>query len=120
MTKKLLFISRQAPYGNTRAREALDATLAASVYDQQLSLLFMDDGVLQLVVGQDSAGIDQKNLSKQLSALPLYDISPLYVHRQSLAQRGLAPQDLFADDIELLDSEQVQALIAQQDHILSF
>ncbi len=51
-SKKLLFISRHAPYGSSLARDALDAVLASSAYDQQLSLLFMDDGVFQLLKNQ--------------------------------------------------------------------
>lgn len=118
--KKLLFINRQPPYGSARAREALDAVLAASAYGQELSLLFMDDGVFQLLDRQDSQAIDQKNLARQLAALPLYGVTPIYVHRESLAQRGINPQSLALDELQLLTSTQVQALIAGQDQLLSF
>ena len=47
--KKLLFVLRQAPYGSTLAKDALDAILATSAYEQDLSIAFIDDGVFQLI-----------------------------------------------------------------------
>ncbi len=73
--KRILIICRKAPYGNSLANAALNVALATSVFDQTLALLFMGDGVWQLMPGQDSMGIAHKNLSKQLSALPLYNSS---------------------------------------------
>jgi len=51
-SKKIGFIIRHAPYGNHFAQESLDAILASSVYGQILTLIFMGDGVLQLLENQ--------------------------------------------------------------------
>lgn len=118
--KKILFISRQAPYGNANAREALDALLAASAYDQDLSLLFMDDGVFQLLSEQNPKTIHQKNLGASFQALELYGLEKIYAHAESLKKRGLERSDLSIDNIETLNSEQIKQLMAQQDQILSF
>jgi tRNA 2-thiouridine synthesizing protein C len=118
--KKILFISRQAPYGNSIAREALDALLAASAYDQDLSLLFMDEGVFQLLREQNPKAIHQKNLGASLQALELYGIEKIYVHSESLEKRGLEKSELSLEDIETLNSEQIKQLMVQQDQILSF
>src|SRR5690554_7301836 len=75
MQKRILLISRHAPYGSSIAREALDAVLASAAYDQQISLLFMDDGVFQLLAEQDPGSIGQKSFASMLSALPLYDVT---------------------------------------------
>ena len=120
MGKKILVISRHAPYGSSVAREALDAVLATAVYDQDLSLLFMDDGVFQLVKHQDANEIGQKSLSANLSALPLYGVENIYVHWESLDARGLNLADLVLDDIKLLNNQDISSLLQKQDHILSF
>lgn len=119
MHKKILLISRHAPYGNSIAREALDAALSAAVYDQDLTLLFMDDGVFQLLKNQQAHTISQKNFSSMLSALPFYDIDKIYVHRESLTQRDIATESLMIEAI-LVNSLEISALLNQQEHILSF
>lgn len=118
--KKILFVSRQAPYGNSTAREALDALLAASAYDQDLSILFMDDGVFQLLAEQNSTLIQQKNLGASLQALELYGIENTYIHRESLQKRGLDIGDLTLKNLQIMDSDQIKQLMSQQDQILSF
>lgn len=120
MKKKLLVISRRAPYGTSLAREALDVTLAASVYDQDIGMLFMDDGVFQLIKNQNPEEITQKNLSATLSALPLYGVDNIYAHKDSLEDRDLKINELIWDDIKILTSEDVKNLLDQQDHLLSF
>jgi tRNA 2-thiouridine synthesizing protein C len=117
--KKLLFVLRQAPYGSTLAKDALDAILATSAYEQDLSIVFIDDAVFQLLDNQQAELIDQKSIARILSALPLYDITQLFVCAASLAERGIAPNTL-PDDITVLEPDALHSLLSQQDHLLSF
>lgn len=120
MNKKILLVSRQAPYGKSTAREAIDMALAAAVYDQHIEVLFMDDGVFQLLKHQQSQQVDQKNISAVLSALSLYDIENIYVHQESLKARAINADDLVLSDLQFLDSNAVGNLLNLQDQILSF
>jgi tRNA 2-thiouridine synthesizing protein C len=120
MQKNLLFISRHAPYGSSIAREALDALLATSAYGQALSLLFMDDGVFQLLLNQDSREIGQKNFASMLPVLPLYEVENIFVHLESLQVRGMSQKDLLLDNVQIIDSQAVSDLLRQQDQLLSF
>ena len=120
MQKKILVISRHAPYGNSTAREAIDAALAASVYDQDISMLFMDDGIFQLLKNQHSQFIDQKNIASTLPALSLYGIENIYAHQESLEQRAISTEELILDDIKILNDNDVKNLLGKQDHLLSF
>ena len=117
--KRLLFALRHAPYGNALAKEALDAILATSVYDQTLSVVFMDDGVFQLIKEQQADAIEAKNFINILSALPLYDINDVFVCEASLTARGIS-KDAISDTIQSLTADDLQNLFHQQDHILSF
>ncbi len=119
-SKKILFVSRHAPYGSSLAKEALDAILAASAYDQQLSLLFMDDGVFQLLKNQSANEIGQKSFAAILPALSLYDINAIYVHGESLEKRQITINELVLDSVQLIDSSSISSLLAQQDQLLSF
>jgi tRNA 2-thiouridine synthesizing protein C len=120
LPKKLLFISRHAPYGSSLAKDALDAVLASSAYDQQLSLLFMDDGVFQLLNNQSATEISQKSFSSLLPVLPLYEINSIYVHYESLVKRQITINELVLDSVQIIDSTAVCSLLAQQDQLLSF
>lgn len=60
MSTSLLIISRQAPWSGLTAREALDIVLAGGAFDLPMGLLFLDDGVFQLVPDQQSGAIEQK------------------------------------------------------------
>ncbi len=92
--KKLLFISRSPPYGSNRARSLLDMSLAAAVFEQDIEMLFLDDGVYQLLRGQDGGAIGAKTLGNALEALELYGIERPGVSAAALAERGLASDDL--------------------------
>ena len=120
MNKKILLISRQAPYGKSTAREAIDIALAASVYDQDIGILFMDDGVFQLLKSQKSQNIDQKNIASILPALALYGIENIYVHLESLDARSIRTDELVVDDLQLLNNKDIGHLLSQQDQLLSF
>ncbi|MGK2913256.1 MAG: DsrE family protein, partial [Porticoccaceae bacterium] len=72
--KRILFMFRHAPYGSALAREGLEAALAAGAYGQQPSVLFLDDGVWQLLAGQNGRPLNAKTHQTMLSALPLYDV----------------------------------------------
>ncbi len=131
--KKFLYINRRAPYGTIYALESLEVVLIGAAFEQDVSLAFIDDGVYQLMAGQDTAGVGMKNFSRTYRALGDYEVRRLYVERESLAERGLTLEDLmpitFEDEeddyaekpsILLTDRSEMARLIAEQDVILSF
>jgi tRNA 2-thiouridine synthesizing protein C len=118
-TKRYLIICRRPPYGESFAREALDTALAAAAFDQLVALLFLGDGVTQLLKAHDTAAIDEKSLEKQLSALPLYDIDTLYVDTDALQQRGLTTDDLSLPT-QMAGNAEIAALLKNYDVILNF
>jgi len=117
--KKFMFVNRKAPYGTIYALESLEVVLITATFDQDVSLVFMDDGVYELAKGQQTKGIGIKNFSPSYRALEGYDIEKLYVDQASLDQRGLTEADLLVP-VEVLDDQQMGDLMAQQDVILSF
>lgn len=93
-TKKFVYVNRKAPYGTVYALESLEVVLIAAAFEQEVQLIFMDDGVYQLTKGQNTDGIGMKNFSKTYSALGDYDVNQIYVCKDSLAERGLTESDL--------------------------
>lgn len=119
MSKRILIICRQAPYANSLAREALDIALATSIFEQDLALLFLSDGVWQLHKKQNSETLSVKNHGKIISALPLYDINDIYIDQQALDQRHLTVDDLLINAIAL-NNEEISSFINSFDLILNF
>ena len=87
--KQFLYMNRKAPYGTVYALESLEVVLIAAAFEQDVRLMFMDDGVFQITKGQDTAGIGMKNFSPTYGALGDYDVKYMYVCKESLAERVL-------------------------------
>jgi tRNA 2-thiouridine synthesizing protein C len=131
--KKFLYVNRRAPYGTIYALESLEVVLIGAAFDQDVSLAFFDDGVYQIVKDQDTAAIGMKNFSPTYRALGDYEVTKLYVEKESLEERGLSPKDLMEityededDDwaekpsIRLVSRVELSEVMAEQDVILSF
>jgi tRNA 2-thiouridine synthesizing protein C len=117
--KKFAFINRKAPYGTIYALESLEVVLISAAFDQDVSLVFVDDGVYQLKKGQGTKAVGMKNFSPTYRALEGYDIEKLYVEKESLECRGLTEEDLIVD-VEVLTSEEMATLMDEQDVVMSF
>ncbi len=132
-TKKFLYVNRKAPHGSVYALESLEVVLIGAAFEQDVSLAFVDDGVYQLMQNQDTGGIGAKNFSPTFKALGDYDVSKIYVERESLEKRGLDKEDLMPltyededddwaekDSIHVVSSAELAEIIEQQDVILNF
>jgi len=117
--KKFMFVNRTAPHGTVYALESLEVVLITAAFDQDVSLVFIDDGVWQLKKGQQTKGIETKNFSPTYRALEGYDVEKLYVERESMAARGLTESDLIVD-VTLLAADELGRLMDEQDAVLSF
>lgn len=118
MSKSMLIISRQAPWSGPAAREALDIALAGGAFDLPLAMLFLDDGVFQLLAGQQPAALQQKDLAANLQALPLFGVEELYVSGRSLNERGLDKTQL-ALPVQVLDDKALSLLLDRFDHVVT-
>jgi tRNA 2-thiouridine synthesizing protein C len=117
--KKFMFVNRRAPYGTIYALESLEVVLISAAFDQDVSLAFLDDGIYELVKGQNTKGLEMKNFSPTYRALEGYDIEKLYVARESLEERGLSEDDLVVD-VRVVSCAEMADLMAEQDVVLSF
>ena len=119
MAKRFLFVHRRAPHGTLYAQEALDVALVAGAFDQSVSLAFLDDGVYQLLRGQDTSAIGTKDFAATFGALPDHGVEKIYVERESLLDRGLQEADLLFPVIAISRAQMAQ-LMESQDIVLSF
>lgn len=118
VVKRFCYINRKSSYGTVYAHEMLETVLIAAAFEQDVSVVFADDGVLQLKKNQDTADIGMKNFSPTFRALEGYDVEKLYVEKESLEARGLTEEDLVVD-VEVLSTSELSEIIDAQDVVIS-
>lgn len=77
--KSVLYLVRRPP--GPLANETTDLMLVSGVFEQATTVVFVDDGVLQL------QGLDARQSS--LRGLPTYGVESLFADVASLAERGI-------------------------------
>jgi len=111
--KKVMFVMRKAPHGSIYSYEGLETVLITAAYEQDMTMVFIGDGVFALVKGQDTTDIGIKGFIKTYGALEHYDVEKIYVDRVSMEERGLAADD-FAIDVEVKEAEEIAAIMEEQ------
>lgn len=89
-----LIIIDQPPYGAWTGREALDMAFSLAAFDQPVSLFFMGAGTNWLRKAQDTSGIQQKSVEKNLAAAPIFGVEAIYADASACARYGLTLENM--------------------------
>ncbi len=92
--------------------------LASAVFEQQVNYVFLDDGVYQLLTGQDASAITSKTLGRALETLPLYGIENVVADQESLSTRGLCEADILPQ-IKPVSKDTIARLIQDSDTVFN-
>ena len=118
---KLAFLFRTAPHGNAISREGLDALLAATAFcnEEEIGIFFIDDGVLNLLDGQNPELLLQKDFIRTFKLLDLYDIEQRFVCANSLDQYNLQTEQLIIS-AEKIDRTSLINKLSQAEKVFTF
>lgn len=124
VARRLLFVFRTAPHGTIIGQEGLDVLLTGGAFEQDISVLFMDDGVYQLLASQDASAIGGKDYTRAFGVLgdfceALQNGQGVFVESLSLERRAIDPGDL-SIPVEVLGQDAVKALFEGQHAVLNF
>jgi tRNA 2-thiouridine synthesizing protein C len=111
--RRILFVIAHPPRRGALAQETLDELLVGAAFEQKVSVLFVGDGVFQLL--DNPAAPDDG--SRGYRALPTYEVDDVYVEKRAMAQRGLST-DALALRARVLSRRAIQSLIAAQDVVV--
>jgi tRNA 2-thiouridine synthesizing protein C len=114
---KIAVLVTNLPFDGIAARESLDLIFALAAVDHQVSVIFSDDAVYQLVKSNDSAELMVKDFRRSFKLFELYDIENLYICAESLRQRQLLANELVLD-VQRLDSAELGQLLDTQHHVI--
>ncbi len=107
--RKILYLQRQSSGANSV--ESLQSALVSGAFDQEVSVLFRDRGVLQLTPSDDS-------LHSTVSDLVEYGIGNLYACRESMLRYGVRSSETVVP-VRAIDLQTQKHLISIQDAVLN-
>lgn len=122
MKYKLAILFTQPPFGTSTSREGLDALLAASAFcnEDELAICFLNDGVFNLVAGQQPEQILQKDHIATFKLIELYDLTECFICQESIAERGLDNAEWVLNDVKKVSRNALFDVLHQADKVLTF
>ncbi len=122
MKYKLAILFTQPPFGSATSREGLDALLAASAFcqEEEILILFLNDGVFNLLKNQQPAEILQKDHIATFKLIELYDLTECFVCQESVAARKLENAEWIFSDIRWCSRDEMFAKLQQAEKVLTF
>ena len=112
-------LMRKAPYGSVYTAEGFRTLMGLAVFEMDISVVFMDDGVYALLENQDPGKLEMKPLGDGFPMLTEFDVDRFFVHDQSLAERGLSTDDLLMD-VEVVDGARIAEILETAGKVLPF
>ena len=112
-------LMRKAPYGSVYTAEGFRTIMGMAVFEMDICVVFVDDGVYALLKAQDPSDLEIKPLGDGFLMLPEFDVNKFYVHDESLAERGLRPEDLVME-VEVVSSAQIAQILEASGKVLPF
>lgn len=116
---QITFVFSSAPHATSQGREGIDAVLATSALCDDISVLFIGDGVAQLIKGQNTKHIGTKDYAPMLKLFDLYDIENVYVCQQSLQNMGLINAERYID-AQLCSQSEITEIIRTSQKVVHF
>lgn len=118
VVKRFLYVNRKAPHGTVYALEELEMVLIAAMFEQDVHVAFLDDGVFQIKKNQNPSELEMKDFSKTYRAFEDYGVEKIYVEKESIEERGLTPDD-FILPTTVLKRDDMSSLMESMDVVLS-
>ena len=118
VVKRFLYVNRKAPHGTIYALEVLEMVLISAMFEQDVHIAFLDDGVFQIKKNQAPAHLEMKDFSKTYRALEGYGIEKVFVEKESMEERGLESSDLMIP-VAVIGRKEMVDLMESADVVLS-
>lgn len=128
MPKSLCVIIRRAPYGMIHAAEAVRLVNGGVAYGIPTAAIFIDDGVYVAKDNQNAEQTDWASLSDTLKRTLEVTIESeerienrvqIYVHEESMREKGLDNKDL-VEGVKVIDDNELAEIITNADAVAVF
>jgi tRNA 2-thiouridine synthesizing protein C len=119
VSSRVAFLMRHSPYGSVHPAEGFRAMMGTAVFEMDIVVVFVDDGVYVALKGQKPDELDMKPLGEGFPGLADVGVQEFYVHDASLTERGLSASDLSVD-AAVADAARIAEVLAGCSAVLPF
>ena len=116
--KSVLIRMSKSPLNGLISGEQLETAMVAATFEQEVSILFIGDGVFNLLPAKKPKEVPGYNIEKMLLALPTFDVSDLFICERSLEQRQIGASNL-PKNAKVITFDEQRRLIKTTDVVLS-
>ena len=116
--KSVLIRMSKSPLNGLISGEQLETAMVAATFEQEVSILFIGDGVFNLLPDQATQEVKGYNIAKMLLALPTFEVNNLFVCERSLEHRQIGVSNL-SKNAKVISFEEQRRLIETADVVLS-
>ena len=81
---KVLLVLRSFPYENSRVQETVELALTLLALEQQVDMLVLGKGILQLVVSQEASSLGARAIPPLLDMVKWYGLGQLWIDQEAL------------------------------------
>ena len=116
--KSVLIRMCKSPLNGLVSGEQLETAMVAATFEQEVSILFIGDGIFNLLPAKESREVAGYNIEKMLLALPTFEVNDLFICERSLEQRQIGVFNLLTN-AKVITFEDQRRLVKTTDVVLS-
>ena len=116
--KSVLIRMSKSPLNGLVSGEQLETAMVAATFEQEVSILFIGDGIFNLLPTKEIKEVKGYNIEKMLLALPTFEVNDLFICERSLEQRKIGVSKL-PKHAKVITFEDQRRLIKTTDVVLS-
>ncbi len=111
-------VIRETALTSAHFKESIDLALVCAAFDQKVNLIFVDNGVYNLITKQNYHPLGDKNHLDILKGLEFYDIENVYVEQESIEIRKISKHKLI-ESCEVLSTNEIKMLHKKSNQVVS-
>ena len=116
--KSILIRMSKSPSSGLTSGEQLETAMVAATFEQEVSILFVGEGIFNLLPAEETKEVKGYNIEKMLLALPTFEVNDLFICERSLKQRQIGVSNL-PKNAKVITFEDQRRLINTTDVVLS-
>tara|TARA_A100000164_G_scaffold354024_1_gene361190 strand:+ start:697 stop:1053 length:357 start_codon:yes stop_codon:yes gene_type:complete len=116
--KSVLIRMSKSPLSGLTSGEQLETAMVAATFEQEVSILFIGEGVFNLLPAKETKEVEGYNIGKMLLALPTFEVNDLFVCERSLDHRQIEVSSL-PKNVRVIAFEEQRRLFETTDVVLS-
>ncbi len=116
--EKVLVLIRSCPYGTVLNGEAFRACIGLAACEMQVEAVLLDDGIYAALKNQRPKKIGMLSLGQAYADIESTFDVPLYVHAESLGERGITGEEIIAS--KQITTDGIRQKITEAKTVLTF